>query len=57
MKRSTTALAALALAGFGAIGAMGAAAAESTCVKCHTDDATMKSLFVPPAQVESEGEG
>ncbi len=57
MKRSASALAALALAGFGVLGVLGAGAAESSCVKCHTNDATIKSLFVPPAQGSSEGEG
>jgi hypothetical protein len=32
-------------------------AAESACVKCHTDDATLKTLFTPPTQAEGEGEG
>lgn len=32
-------------------------AAESACVKCHTSDATLKSLFTPPTQMEAEGEG
>jgi len=32
-------------------------AAESACVKCHTSDATLKTLFTPPTQVEGEGEG
>lgn len=35
----------------------GARAAESTCVKCHTDDATMQRLFVAPPLAASEGEG
>jgi hypothetical protein len=33
-------------------------ARESTCVDCHTNDAKMKSLFVPPVSSGSEeGEG
>jgi hypothetical protein len=33
-------------------------AADSGCVKCHTDDATLKSLFKPPSgPASSEGEG
>ena len=28
-----------------------------SCVKCHTDEGTMKSLFKVPAQGPSEGEG
>jgi hypothetical protein len=32
-------------------------AAESACVKCHTNDATLKTLFTPPTQTEGEGEG
>lgn len=51
MKRSLVILAVLAIAGFGAH------AAESGCVGCHTSDATMKSLFVPPVLPEAEGEG
>jgi hypothetical protein len=50
MKRMAAA-AALALLGWGVY------AAESSCVGCHTNAATMKSLFVPPVQVASEGEG
>jgi hypothetical protein len=30
---------------------------SSTCVKCHTDDATLKTLFIPPSIPVSEGEG
>lgn len=31
---------------------------ENGCVKCHTDEALMKSLFVPPAiHGGEEGEG
>ncbi len=50
MKRMT-ALAAFALAGLAVY------AAESTCVACHTDGEAMKSLFVPPVMIASEGEG
>ena len=33
-------------------------AAESACVKCHTSDATLKSLFTPPPPTGGEeGEG
>lgn len=33
-------------------------AADSGCVKCHTDDATLKALFKPPSgPASSEGEG
>jgi hypothetical protein len=46
-----TAIAVLALLGWGAY------AAESGCVGCHTNAATMKSLFVPPVQTVSEAEG
>jgi len=35
-----------------------AVAADSGCVKCHTDDATLKALFIPPSgPASSEGEG
>lgn len=30
---------------------------ESTCVKCHTDEAALKSLFKPPKISAEEGEG
>jgi hypothetical protein len=49
--RRMTAMAVLAFLGWSAC------AAESSCVGCHTNPATMKSLFVPPAQTASEGEG
>lgn len=32
-------------------------AVDSSCVRCHTDAAVMKGLFVPPVMGESEGEG
>jgi hypothetical protein len=32
-------------------------AAESACVKCHTDEATLKTLFTPPTLPDAEGEG
>lgn len=34
-----------------------AALKESGCVKCHTDEATLKSLFKPPKISLEEGEG
>jgi|BarGraNGADG00312_1021997.scaffolds.fasta_scaffold410567_1 hypothetical protein len=35
-----------------------AVAADSGCVKCHTDAATLKALFIPPTgPASSEGEG
>ncbi|MFH2075518.1 MAG: hypothetical protein ABIJ57_09255 [Pseudomonadota bacterium] len=39
--------------------AYGAAVAETGggCVRCHTDEALMKSLFVPPKIDGGEGEG
>jgi hypothetical protein len=30
---------------------------ESACVKCHTDEAVLKSLFKPPKISAEEGEG
>ena len=30
---------------------------NSGCVKCHTDDAMMKSLFLPPTIAAGSGEG
>lgn len=33
------------------------AAAESGCVGCHGDEASLKKLFVPPKATASEGEG
>ena len=50
MKRMA-ALAVFALAGLALY------AGESTCIGCHTDSETMKSLFVPPEMGASEGEG
>jgi hypothetical protein len=29
----------------------------NTCVKCHTNDSTLKMLFIPPNVPVSEGEG
>jgi len=51
MKRIATLFAAFTLFGIGAF------AVDSSCVKCHTSDATMKELFVPPTLAASEGEG
>ncbi|HUX39467.1 MAG TPA: hypothetical protein VMV44_16330 [Rectinemataceae bacterium] len=51
MKRSIFLVAGLALAGIGAY------AGGSTCVACHSDDAKMKALYLPPPIVESEAEG
>ncbi|MGQ9645209.1 MAG: hypothetical protein ACUVWO_01560 [Thermodesulfobacteriota bacterium] len=31
--------------------------AENACIKCHADEATMKSLFKPPKVSAEEGEG
>jgi len=30
---------------------------ESACVRCHTDEGTLKTLFTPPAPSDAEGEG
>lgn len=30
---------------------------ESGCIKCHTDEAILKSLFTPPKIEGEEGEG
>ena len=30
---------------------------NSGCVRCHTDDAVMKSLFMPPKTAAGGGEG
>ncbi len=30
---------------------------ETGCVKCHTDEATLRSLFKPPKISAEEGEG
>ena len=43
--------------GLALAGAAGALAGESVCVKCHTDEATLKSLFTPPKLAAEEGEG
>jgi len=37
--------------------AMAAADKQSGCVRCHTDEVMMKSLFVPPQIDSGEGEG
>jgi hypothetical protein len=29
----------------------------SSCIKCHTDEAVMKSLFLPPKIAAGSGEG
>jgi len=44
----------LAFAGFGALTAH---AAGSSCLACHTDEATMKRLVIPPSGGSAEGEG
>jgi len=46
------------LCGLFATPAINAFAAESACVRCHTSDATLKSLFTPPTPTGGEeGEG
>lgn len=30
---------------------------ESGCIACHTDEAQLKALFVPPKAAPAEGEG
>ena len=37
--------------------AVSTAADDSSCVRCHANDAVMKGLFVPPVLASSEGEG
>jgi hypothetical protein len=32
-------------------------AQTSSCVKCHTDEASLKALYQPPKMDESEGAG
>jgi len=34
-----------------------ASAAESGCIKCHTDEQLLKSLYKPKQITSSEGEG
>jgi cytochrome c553 len=46
----------LVLAFFG-IGALAAHAAATSCVECHTNEATMQKLVVPPSGGSAEGEG
>lgn len=42
---------------FLAAGVANAAGQTSGCVKCHTDETTLKSLFSPPKVAVSSGEG
>jgi hypothetical protein len=30
---------------------------DSACIRCHTDESTLKSLFIPPKIEAGEGEG
>jgi len=41
---------------FGA-GTLAANASGSSCLDCHTNEATMKRLVVPPSGGSAEGEG
>jgi hypothetical protein len=41
---------------FGA-GALAAHAADTSCLNCHTNPATMQKLVVPPSGESAEGEG
>jgi hypothetical protein len=34
-----------------------AASGDSSCIKCHTDEAALKSQFIPPMIKVEEGEG
>ncbi len=36
---------------------LAASPGESGCVKCHTDETKLKSLFVRPKAAPAEGEG
>ena len=56
MNTATSARAMLVLAFFGA-GALTANAAGSSCLVCHTNEATMQKLVVPPSGGSAEGEG
>lgn len=56
MNTATSARALLLLAMFGA-GALTAHAAGSSCLNCHTNEATMQRLVVPPSGGSAEGEG
>ncbi len=56
MNTATSARAMLVFAFFGA-GALTAHAAGSSCLECHTNEATMQRLVVPPAGGSAEGEG
>ena len=42
---------------FLAAGVVNAAEQASGCVKCHTDETMLKSLFSPPKIAASSGEG
>lgn len=56
MNTATSARALLLFAMFGA-GALTAHAAASSCLACHTNEATMQRLVVPPSGGSAEGEG
>ena len=56
MNMATSARASLIVALFAA-GAFSAHAAGSSCLECHTNEATMKRLVVPPSGGSAEGEG
>ncbi len=56
MNKATVTRAMLLVAFFG-IGALSAYAANSSCIECHTDAATMQKLVKPPQVGSAEGEG
>ncbi len=51
MKRSLAFAAAALFAG------LGLNAAQSSCVTCHTSDASIKALYLPPSVSATEAEG
>lgn len=56
MNTATSARAMLIVAFFGA-GAVSTFAADSSCLSCHTNTATMQKLVAPPVIGSAEGEG
>jgi len=57
MKKIVLCSVALVMLACGTAAVTTAAETVSGCVRCHTDEALMRSLFVPPKIDSGEGEG
>jgi hypothetical protein len=55
MKKMVLCSVMLVLFAYGAVAAV--AETGGACIRCHTDESLMKSLFVPPTIGGEEGEG